>query len=149
MPAATHTVQVETPDGITPLSIPLPPFVFAGHGHQYFIFALKDTIPGSTTPLFAAPCSNVFQQGNICQGNTPFPETAPDTIYAAFRAFLHTSTFNTHLAAQRVLGKDAANVLNLWQDLHRRKRRRFPVRALLPVGLTLGGLIQQLSHLGR
>jgi PRTRC genetic system protein B len=146
LPATQHTVQVETATGLTPLTIPLPPLIFAGKGTQYFVFALKNAVPASHAPLFQAPCPNVFERGNICQGNTPFPETAPDSIYHAFRTFLRDSAFNTHLATARVQGKHAGNVLALWHHLHTRRTRRFPLRHLVPVSLTVGGLIHQLSH---
>jgi PRTRC genetic system protein B len=146
LPAAKHTVYVERGAELTALTIPLPPLIFAGRGTQYYVFALKDATPSSHTPLYHAPCPNVFERGHICQGNTPFPDTAPDVIHQAFRTFLRDSAFNTHLAADRVQGKYAGNVLTLWQQLHTRNTRRFPLRALVPVALTLGGLIHQLSH---
>lgn len=146
LPAAKHTLQVETANGLASLAVPLPPLVFVGKGTHYSVFALKEAMPVSTAPLFHAPCPNVYGNGSICQGNTPFPDTAPDTIYAAFRAFLLNSAFNTHLAAKRVQGTHAGNVVTLWHDLHTRKRRRFPVKHLLPASLTLGTLIHQLGH---
>jgi PRTRC genetic system protein B len=146
IPAGKHIVQVETATGNVALRVPLPPLVFAGRGRQYFVFALKSAVPTLTAPLYYAPCSNVHPHGLICQGNTPFPEATSTTIYSAFRTFLYDSTFNTDLSTGRVTDNTNPNVLTLWHDLHTHKTRRFPLRALRPVSLTLDGLIHQLSH---
>ena len=82
IPRGRHHVHVETRTGDQMLTVPLPDLVFIGHGRSYYVFATKRP-PTPNTPLFHAPCSNVYDSGNICLGNTPFPEATPATISTA------------------------------------------------------------------
>lgn len=143
IPAAHHTVHVETPTGEQQWSVPMPDFVFVGRGRQYYVFATK-TAPAPDTLLFHAPCANVSNEGYICAGDTPFPEASTDSIYTAFHMFMSGSVFNTHWSTQRVTGKAAekANVLLVWQRLATRPHAAFPLRILRPLNITAGRLLE-------
>lgn len=136
IPRGRHRVHVETRAGDQVWEIPMPDLVFIGHGREYYVFATK-TVPTPHTPLFHAPCSNVFEGGAICQGNTLFAEASPATIDTAFALFMTGSVFTTHLSHNRVRGDAQTNVLDLWAGLATRPRARFPLRALRPLSTTL------------
>lgn len=147
VPAAQHTVHVETAQGEQQWSIPMPDLLFMGRGHTYHVFATKTT-PAPEVPLFHAPCSNVFDRGSICAGNTPFPEVSTKTIHTAFHLFMSASVFNTHLCKERVRGKAAekANVLVLWKRLASHPDAPFPLQCLKPFNLTAGTLLRQSAY---
>lgn len=143
VPATHHTVHVETVQGERQWSVPMPDLVFVGRGRQYHVFATKTT-PAPEVPLFHAPCSNVSNDGQICAGNTPFPEASTETIHTAFHMFMSGSVFNTHLSEQRVKGAAAekVNVLILWQRLATRPHAHFPLRILRPLNMTAERLLR-------
>jgi PRTRC genetic system protein B len=140
IPRGRHRVQVETRTGDQMLIVPLPDLVFIGRGRSYYVFATKHP-PTPHTPLFHAPCSNVYDSGAICLGNTPFPEATPATIATAIALFLSGSTFTAHLAQNRVQGAGQSHILQLWADLAARPSARFPLRALRPLATTLARML--------
>lgn len=141
IPRGRHPVHVETKAGAFQWNIPMPDLMFIGRGRAYFVFAAKG-VPAPDVPLYHAPCSNVYENGSICPGNTPFPEAAPDTMQHAFDLFMHASVFNLHLAQNRVTGKAKTNVLTLWQTLAARPRSRFPLRCLRLLSTTPAGVLR-------
>ena len=140
IPRGRHHVHVETRAGDQVWEIPMPDLVFIGRGRDYYVFATKTT-PTPYTPLFHAPCSNVFEGGAICQGNTLFAEASPATIGTAFAQFMIGSVFTSHLSAGRVRGSAHTNVLDLWAELVTRPRLRFPLRTLRPLSTTLARVL--------
>lgn len=141
VPQGRHTVHVETAEGVYQWTIPMPDLLFVGRGSAYFVFATK-ALPAPDVPLYHAPCSNVYENGRICPGNTPLPEATPQTMPTAFEMFMHRSVFNLHLSQNRVTGSAKPNVLALWQTLATRPRSRFPSRSLRPLSTTLAGVLR-------
>ena len=117
--------------------IPLPPFVFVGHGTSYKIVAVKKRPQKEHAPLYHAPCPNVHASGSICQGNAPFPACSPETIKTALHLFLEGSAFNADLSGRKCQSH-ANDVRQLWDELDGKKR--FPLKELLPTQQTLRNL---------
>ena len=140
IPRARHRVHVETRTGDQVWEVPLPDLVFIGRGREYYVFATKRA-PTPDTSLFHAPCSNVYDNGNLCPGNTPFPEAHAQTMPTAVALFLNGSVFTSHLAHNRVRGAGQNHVLDLWADLATRPRARFPLRALRPLSTSLARVL--------
>ncbi len=120
------------------LHIPMPPLVFVGNGRAYSLFAVKKRPSDGHTPLYHVPCPNVFGNGGICQGDTPFPACSAKNMAKALKMFWEDSLFNGHLSH----GKSkthAKDVRKLWQNLDGRKR--FPLTELIPAQRTLQSLL--------
>ncbi len=123
IPPKIAAVRVEE----TMITIPLPPAVFIGCGKQYDIHAVKQYPNNKHAPLYRYPTPNVWNNGSICAGDTPFPTCRLDTINAAFRMFIE-SGFNLHL----VTGKCKSfpkNVIEFWKTLEDKKE--FPLSELI------------------
>ncbi len=131
--------------------IPMPPFIFVGNGGSYKIFAVKkrpalsgDQDRMSKGPsseharLYRAPCPNVYPQGNICQGNTPFPSCSSQTIQTALQMFMEDSYFNADLCVGKCASYES-DVRQLWGKLDGKKR--FPLKELLPTQKKLRDLL--------
>ena len=131
--------------------VPMPPLVFVGSGTAYKVFAVKKRPAlsgptelgkskgrsGEATPLYHAPCPNVYTTGGICQGNTPFPACSPQTILPALRLFLEGSLFNADLSRGKCQSF-SDDVRRLWAELDGRKR--FPLAELVPMQRRVGHL---------
>lgn len=115
--------------------VPLPPLVFAGAGEQYRVFAVKRRPRQMPIELYHCPTPNVHSNGAICQGNTPFPVCANDTIGQALSLLLEGSLFNGDLAANRCRSFPD-DVRKLWMRLEGAKR--FPKAELLGTPIVLG-----------
>lgn len=83
--------------------LPMPPFIFAGRGTTYYAYAVKAKARPRQPPipLWRMPCPNVHGNGQICPGNTPFPECSAATIEAALQLVMEGSQFNADLAAHK------------------------------------------------
>jgi hypothetical protein len=148
VPARRWQVQCEAAGGSNNQSyhLPMPPFVFAGSGTAYQIFAVKkrpkigsEHSHGSDRiRLYHAPCPNVYSNGSICRGNTPFPICSPQTIHQALALFMEGSLFNADLASDRCQSYPD-DVRRLWVELDGRKR--FPLSELAPTHMTLWNLL--------
>lgn len=119
--------------------LPMPPFVFAGSGTAYRIFAVKKRPSVEDARLYHAPCSNVHITGGICQGNTPFPACSPQTILAALKLFMAGSLFNADLSRGKCRSYPD-DVRQLWAELNGRKR--FPLSELMPAQINLRQMLQ-------
>ncbi|MCP4417752.1 MAG: hypothetical protein GY805_14100 [Chloroflexi bacterium] len=118
--------------------IPLPSFVFVGHGTSYKIVAVKKRPQNGNHRLYHAPCPNVHSGGNICPGNAPFPSCSPETIGTALQLFLEGSAFNADLSGNKCKSH-ASDVRQLWGELDGKKR--FPLKELVSTQRTLQNLL--------
>ena len=120
------------------LRIPMPPLIFVGSGRAYSLYAVKTRPLDGRIPLYHAPCPNVFGDGRICPGTTPFPACSAGAIEEALTLFWEGSLFNSHLSRDKCQSQPA-DVRKLWQKLDGRKR--FPLSELLPMNKALHSLI--------
>ena len=109
------------------IEIPLPSAVFIGCGKMYDIHAVKQYPNNKHAPLYRYPSPNVWNNGSICAGDTPFPTCRLDTINAAFRMFIE-SQFNLHLVTDKCKSFPK-NVIELWKSLE--GEEQFPVDELI------------------
>ena len=133
VPARRWTVQTDERS----YHIPLPPFVFVGHGTSYKIFAVKKRPSDERARLYHAPCPNVHTTGNICQGNTPFPTCSPQNMQTALTLFIEDSYFNADLSNGKCQSYPD-DVRQLWVNLDGKKR--FPLKELVPTQRMLRNL---------
>jgi hypothetical protein len=120
------------------LRIPMPPLIFVGSGRAYSLYAVKTRPLDGRIPLYHAPCPNVFGDGRICPGTTPFPACSAGAIEEALTLFWEGSLFNSHLSRDKCQSQPA-DVRKLWQKLDGRKR--FPLSELIPAQKTLQSLL--------
>ncbi|MCP4425510.1 MAG: hypothetical protein GY803_13535, partial [Chloroflexi bacterium] len=118
--------------------IPMPPFIFVGNGTSYKLFAVKKRPSNEQARLYHAPCPNVYPQGNICQGNTPFPSCSSQTIQTAWQMFMEDSQFNADLSANKCVSSPD-DVRQLWAKLDGKKR--FPLSELVSLQKNLSWLL--------
>ncbi len=118
--------------------IPMPPLVFVGHGRSYSIYAVKKRPLSERTPLYHVPAPNVFNDGGICRGNTPFPICSALNMAQALTLFWEGSFFNSHLS-QGKCRTEAKDVRKLWRRLDGKKR--FALSELVPMNKSLLQLI--------
>jgi PRTRC genetic system protein B len=118
--------HVQTIDGC--YHVPMPPFVFVGHGTSYKVFAVKKRPLSEHDRLYHAPCPNVHTHGGICQGSTPFPVCSAKTIQQALQLFMEGSLFNADLSRGKCQTYPD-DVRRLWVKLDGRKR--FPLSELV------------------
>jgi PRTRC genetic system protein B len=118
--------------------VPMPPLVFVGRGHAYSLYAVKQKPLTIHTPLYHVPCPNVFADGGICPGATPFPACSAQSMNKALTLFWEGSLFNGHLSQGKCCSQPK-DVRKLWVELDGRKR--FPLAELVPMNKTLQSLI--------
>ncbi len=113
------------------IRVGLPGLVLAGHGNQYWLWAVKEHEVHANTPVFHVPLPNVGADGAMCFGNNPVPEVSGPTILQALHLFVD-SPFNQHWA----MGKSRAHA----GDIRERLRAiaeldppAFPEDELLPI----------------
>ncbi|RMG72447.1 MAG: hypothetical protein D6722_05410 [Bacteroidetes bacterium] len=121
--------------------VPLPGLLFVGHNYDYNLYAVADTPPlGPDTPLFVAPCPNIFPEG-VCRGSAPFPPASPGTISQAVEAFFG-SRFNHDLGRNKSK-KHPERILDQWAELEQAGAEEYPLDDLVPTNLTLRKLADQ------
>ena len=134
VPARRWTVQTDERS----YHIPLPPFIFVGHGTSYKVFAVKKRPSDERARLYHAPCPNVHTTGSICQGNTPFPTCSPQNMQTALTVFMKDSYFNADLSNGKCQSYPD-DVRQLWVNLDGKKR--FPLSELVPLQRNLSWLL--------
>ena len=110
------------------MTIPLPPAIFIGCGKQYIIHALSSYPQSPRATLYRYPSPNVFLDGRICAGDTPFPTCSIKSIMPAFSLFIE-SKFNRHLVNQKCRSFPK-NIIKLWKTLD--GQEQFPLSELIP-----------------
>lgn len=116
---------------------PQPPLVFvaerSGAGARLQVFALeRDARPEADTPLWLAPYWNA-SQGTVCLGSMVRPDGLEPGETGVWSAAFFASAF-THGTNQLVVATGKSHA-EFWRSIERRKR--FPVRALIPARRSL------------
>jgi hypothetical protein len=134
MEAQTWTVGLMTSGQKMMLEIPLPSFIFIGHGKSYGIVAVKQRPLSEDEPLYHFPAPNVSgRQGSICwgSGSGSLPQAVQKAMPQVGKMFLTETWFNDHMQAGRCQSGD---IHTLWQMLHEQKKRKFPYKELIQSG---------------
>jgi hypothetical protein len=117
--------------------VPLPGLVFVGHGFNYSLWAVNQRPTRLDTALYRAPTPNVHQ--HVCQGNAPFPQAGPETIWQAVDIFF-TSRFNRDLSDGKSRHYPGC-VLDHWRALWQAGVEEYPLNDLIPAQQTLKEVI--------
>lgn len=125
-------------DSLPGYRVPMPPLVFVGCGSSYHVLAVKKRPLSETALLYHAPCPNVYADGSICQGDTPFSTCSPQNIQTALMLFLEGSLFNGNLSRGKCVSHPE-DVRALWAELDGHKR--FPLSELTPAQKTIHSLL--------
>lgn len=136
LPPAARTLRWAVGKRVRRFTVPMPGLVLMGQGVSYSIFAAKERPASEKAPLFHAPLANVNDNGVICAGTVKFPRCAPAMLAQAADLFFE-SEFNADLSADKV--DSPKTLLNYLLNLQ--GKRRFPLAALRPTGITLGDVI--------
>jgi PRTRC genetic system protein B len=124
------------------VTVALPGLVWYGCGRDYRLFTIQEDELAPGCALYHAPLPNVYSNGHLCWGNLTPPVASAATLGEALGLFL-TSAFTDHLAQGKSI-KEKSNVLIQLRRLARRRRRRYPVDDLVPLGGTLDQAIGKL-----
>ncbi|MFN7970809.1 MAG: hypothetical protein U0166_00405 [Acidobacteriota bacterium] len=94
-PPRRHTcgfVRHEGKESLEALMVPLPAMVFAGHGREHAVWAIKEDAFDPRAAACHTPTPNVYEGGAVCWGvNTPPPASA-GSLATAFELFLGTNS---------------------------------------------------------
>ena len=116
------------------LEIPLPPFIFIGHGKSYGIVAVKQRPLDENDEIFHFPAPNVSgRNGSICWGNGSgsVPKAVQKAMPQVAKMFLTETWFNDHMQDNRCKSGD---IHALWLKLYQGNKRKFPQRQLVRAG---------------
>ena len=122
-----------------------PGLVFVAKDQNMMVFAVKgDVRPDAATPLHHAPLMNIYEDGRVCTGSMPLPDsTMAESVETWEKAFW--GSHFTHPNHSKPLNyKGGIHAFSI--DLLDGKFKKFPMRVLRPIkGLILGRLVDRLD----
>lgn len=131
LPPARHTIRFDG-ERRKPITIPLPGFVFVGHGSEFYIWATPERPADEHAELYHAPLPNIYEDGRICVGSVKFPSTGIETIRACAKLFFE-SNFSYHLVGDR------QHTIQFLRRLN--GKRQYPIQTLEPA-TTIGAVLK-------
>jgi len=148
VPARAHRIAFRCEElGKRSAVVPHPPLLFAVHGNQWFVYALRDNDrPTEGTKLFQAPYFNVWNNGLVCEGSTALPAGEKIWSTAAWTKSFFSSAFtHPNVKDKNMLVVHDAGPFAFWRDMLDGKFKEFPYSALVPTKASLGSLLKQLQ----
>lgn len=126
---------------------PQPGLVFAVANGGWYVWAVKgETRPTQATMLCQAPMYNVYETGSICAGNAAVPKSVAQEAIPAYEAAFWDSRFtHANVWAKGKLTSWRGGPSALWTSLLAGWHKKFPERALVETGKTLGQVIEELA----
>lgn len=126
---------------------PTPGIVFVAQGQSLLAYAVKGAgRPDADTPLFHMPAMNVWEDGRVCTGSMPLPDSTVGQSILAWEASFWDSHFSHPNHPKPVRYKGGIHQFSI--DLLDGKFSTFPQRVLCPIkGLTLGRLVDRFDGL--
>jgi len=127
---------------------PQPALVFAVNASKWFVYALRDSErPCPSTKLLRSPYFNVWASGEICEGNVRLPERLSPSALADYeRAFFDSNFTHPNVQGKERLVQHKKGSYAFWREgLDKAWGDRFPVGALIPMDLTLQGLVRRIE----
>lgn len=136
--------------GAESIVVPWPNLVFVATGKDLYVAAYKgNRRPTAKTRLYHAPIMNIWGEGRVCIGSGTIPKGIGLEDMRGWEAIIYDTLF-THVNHQRTLApklrrtrkaakvresKDVSNAQHrqFWNALHRKKAKRFPPEALVPM----------------
>lgn len=128
-------------------SIDLPGLVFyVGLGGWYVFAVNSKERPTEDTELLVSPFLNVWGGGKICTGNIDVPKIKDANSYLAFEeAFFRSYFTHINIHDKDRLVKFTGGPYKLWSKLIKGQLKKFPVKALVPTGVTVGKFLLNLD----
>jgi PRTRC genetic system protein B len=108
---------------------PHPPLVFAVRNGRLMVWALAENRrPEPDTWLYMAPYWNTYDDGGVCHGSMPAPQTATvDALPQWSHAFFASRFTGSNLGIQQCCHPEG--FIGMWRELAEQKR--FPVEYLI------------------
>ena len=133
-----------TVSGVTPQ----PGLVFALAENRWFVFAVRGTErPTAATLLYRTPYFNVWETGEICEGNLHRPDTVSTESLAAFeRAFFDSRFTHTNIRRGSDIARFKGGPYALWRALLAGQWKHFPEATLVPIKASLGQMMKKLEE---
>ena len=127
--------------------VPHPGLVFVVAGKHWYVHAVKGPDrPTPTTALWRPHYFNVWESGQICEGNIQRPErVTPDTLAAFERAFFESRFTHPNVQAGSTLTGFRGGLYAFWRNLLNGRWQRFPEGYLVPAKKTLATHIKALE----
>jgi PRTRC genetic system protein B len=121
--------------------VPHPALVFMVAGGKWLVWAHKGrSRPLPDSPMFQAPYFNVNAEGAICRGNVVTPTGSTLEKIGAWEDAFFRSYF-THPNLPQGLVRHPGGAHAFWRALLDQPPVRFPLRALISTGKSLGELV--------
>ncbi|HXC39404.1 MAG TPA: PRTRC system protein B, partial [Burkholderiales bacterium] len=129
---------------------PHPGLVFV-LARSWYVFAVRgNERPGPNTPLYRAPYFNVWESGEICEGNLERPSAVtPESLAAFERGFFESRFTHPNVRNGKLLTSYPGGVTKLWKDLLAGKHKNFPEHRLVKTKATLAERLKKLQSGGR
>lgn len=138
VPPAVRRLAVQTKDVGPPdrYDMPLPGLIFLCRpGLPPWVYAASRRPAGPKDRVYRAPLPNVYEDGHSCAGSQKYPADVGGVPGSFFRSFF------TREETKNRSKKHPHDVVELWKELDRGKKKEFPLSDLLYHG-TVGDLIQ-------
>jgi PRTRC genetic system protein B len=109
----------------------VPGSVFSVTSGGLSIWALKkDERPDLRTDIYHYPLFNVYERGNCCLGNIEAPKRISVDDRGTWERIYFNGTCTNHLPPSL----NGTTAKDLWTDIIRRKKRKFPLERLVQAG---------------
>lgn len=124
-----------------------PGLVFVAKRQKMMVFAVQgNERPDADTRLCHAPLMNVYENGKVCTGSMPLPDSTVAASIAKWEDAFWGSNFTHPNHAKPVNYTGGLHAFSI--ALLDGRFRKFPQRVLRPIkGLTLGTLVDQLDSM--
>lgn len=128
--------------------VDIPGLIFMVYQQEWYVFAHKlKKRPSADTPLFLSPFMNVWDSGKICTGNIKVPKIDSPTSTEAFEdAFFRSYFTHINIHGKNQLVKYEGGPYQLWKQLITGEVTKFPLKALVKQGSTLGDIFDLLNR---
>lgn len=130
-------------------NVDLPGIVFFVTANGWYVFAINTKErPTAETELMVSPFLNVWKGGNICTGNIDVPKLTDVNSYLVYEdAFFRSYFTHINIHDKNELVKYPGGPYKLWANLISGALKKFPVKALVPTGKTVGDFLNNLENI--
>lgn len=96
----------------------------------------SDARPTPETPLFRAPCMNLYSLGEMCRGNAPMPKVFSTEAMKMYEDSFFKSAFSHTNLSGKALCNHPQGPVRMWNEL--RTLRKFPAKWLVSLSKAKG-----------
>lgn len=145
-PPAKYKFSVQFKRGLRRLAVPMPALVFAGVGHSYYVWAMREKVINPKGQLFNAPLPNLNNLGLICFGPNAHPDVAQGGFGPSWKMFWEAPFSDHHMKGRSHMAMD--DVREHLLKLSNAHANTFPPKALVPTGVTLEDAVERIINRG-